>query len=96
MKKNLDNISSESVLSMLYDANPIIVCEAICEIVRRKNYSSTTHDTLQEICQNKKAFWNNYLVSDFAEAALDLLGWTKYSGSRHEVRNLINSKLVFY
>ncbi len=95
MRRNLRNLSSESLLSMCYDQNPIVVCEAICEIIRRNSKSIEEHDALISLCDNKTVFWNNYLVSDFAEAALDILELKKYSGERYEVRRLISSKLIF-
>lgn len=36
-----------------------------------------------------------YRVSDFANAALELFGISKYSGSRQETKQLIDGKMMF-
>lgn len=95
MKKNLNKISSESLVAMLKETNPVNVCGAICEIVKRDHHIDEEQVELKKLIKNKNSFWNNYLISDFAEAALDILGWMKYKGSRREVIQLIDSKLVF-
>lgn len=37
----------------------------------------------------------SYRVSDFAQAALDLLGVSKYFGDRQEIKMLITERMVF-
>lgn len=95
MKQNLTELSDDKLIQMLMDKNPITVCNAICEIAKSPLHSSKERDELIKLCDNKETFWNNYLISDFAEAALDIIGVQKYIGDRNEVKQLIESKLVF-
>ncbi|MBR4514598.1 MAG: hypothetical protein IKO61_06910 [Lachnospiraceae bacterium] len=95
MRKDLTDVSADTLVSMLSDKNPINVCSAVCEITRRTQHSPIEQTELVKLKNNKDSFWNNYIISDFAEAALDILGWIKYKGNRKEVKNLIESKLVF-
>lgn len=95
MKQNLTELSDDKLIQMLMDKNPITVCNAICEIAKSPLHSSNERDELIKLCDNKETFWNNYLISDFAEAALDIIGVQKYIGDRNEVKQLIESKLVF-
>ena len=83
------------LMKMLNDKNPIIICQAICELTNRLQQSSEEIQKLKELCDNKTPFWNNYLVSDFAEASLDILGKRKYSGNKHETKRFIEAKLDF-
>ncbi|MGM9920649.1 MAG: hypothetical protein ACI33O_05335 [Bhargavaea sp.] len=106
MKKNWDKFSTQLhdwnkfstqlLIEMLQkDENPIEICDLICELTRRKVHSSRVRDRLRELSKSQAVFWNNYLVSDFALAALDLMGWEPYDGSREEVIALIGSGLNF-
>lgn len=95
MKANLNDLSSEKLIEMLNDKNPTIVCQAICELTNRPQHSSIEFEQLQKLCDNKTPFWNDFLISDFAEASLDILGQVKYTGNKNEVKRLIESKLDF-
>lgn len=66
-----------------------------CRIVSDRDVSEGAVSFLKSTISDERSFWNNYLVSDFAYAALDLLGVEKYKGARYEVLRLIESKLVF-
>lgn len=66
-----------------------------CRIVSNRDVSESAVSFLKNTMSDERSFWNDYLVSDFAYAALDLLGIEKYKGDRHEVLRLIESKLAF-
>jgi len=75
--------------------NPIELCGALCELVQRRVHSTSFKQAVLRLRTNNTSFWNNYLVSDFATAALHLLGWESYNGDRREVLQLIASGLTF-
>lgn len=96
MRKNWSKFSTQLIIEMLQkEDNPVEVCDLICELTKRKRRSSTVHDVLRKLSKSEAVFWNNYLVSDFAIAALDLLTLDAYKGNREEVNRLIESGLVF-
>ena len=95
MRKKSNNVPSTKNGKGFLNTNPIEDCKEICEIVNKENPTNKDRKALEMFCDNKISFWNNYLVSDFAEAALDILGWKDYSGDRYEVRQLISSRLAF-
>ena len=77
------------------DKNPLEICSIMCELTKRESHSSAAREILRELSKLQVVFWNNYLVSDFALAALDLLKWEPYSEDREEVKGLIETKLNF-
>lgn len=77
------------------DVNVLDKCAILCELTKRNIHSSSVRDAITPLKSDNSVFWNNYLLSDFACAALHLMGWEKYDGSREEIKNLISSKLVF-
>lgn len=96
MNQSLTKLSSDLLIDMLLtDRSPITKCAVICEMVKRGKHNSQERDALMQEIKNKDEFWNDYLVSDFAFAALHLLHWKKYDGDRIEVNQLIKSELVF-
>lgn len=96
MRTKLNKIASSLLIEMLLGIdNPIEKCNIICEVVRRGKHSLSERDAIKNESKNNDIFWNNYLVSDFATAALHLLGWEKYSGNRNEIKELIESGLQF-
>ncbi len=95
MKPNWNKFDSSLLVQMLPVENPLNQCGIICELTRRGLHSSTCRDAIRKLKDSKAVFWNNYLVSDFANAALDLMGWDDYSGEREETINLISTQLRF-
>lgn len=51
-------------------------------------------DKILKLC-NDNTFLDGYTVSDFAEAALELIGYKKYAGNNQSVHQLIESKFLF-
>jgi hypothetical protein len=96
MRKNWNKFSTQLLIEMLQkEDNPIEICDLICELTKRKSHSSTVREILRKLSTSQAVFWNDYYVSDFALAALDLMSWDAYEGSREEVNTLIKSGLVF-
>ncbi len=96
MRTGLNKIASSLLIEMLpRTESPIEKCNIICEMVRRGRHSSRERGIIKIESENNDVFWNNYLVSDFAVAALHLLKWEKYSGDRNEIKELIESGLQF-
>lgn len=96
MRRNWNKFSTQLLIEMLKkDENPIEICDLICELTKRKSHSSTVRDILRKLSKSQAVFWNDYLVADFALAALDLMAWDNYKGDREEVNRLIESGLNF-
>lgn len=95
MKQNWNKFESGLLVKMLPVENPLNQCGIICELTRRGLHSSSCRDAIRSLRDNTAVFWNNYLVSDFANAALDLMGWDDYNGERDEVKALISARLAF-
>ena len=70
-------------------------CNCLCELVRRADLPPNAADAIKQLSDDNSVFWNTYLVSDFAQAAMHILGIEKYEGGRDEIKNLIDSKLIF-
>lgn len=77
------------------DVNVLDKCAVLCELTKRNVHSSNVRDAIIPLKDDTSVFWNTYLLSDFAYAALHLMDWEKYDGNREEIKNLISSKLVF-
>ena len=95
MKANWSKIAPSLLVRILPEENPINQCAIICELVGKNARSSEIQNELFRLTKSNDAFWNNYMVSDFANAALDLLGYKPYGGNRLETKDLISAKLVF-
>lgn len=94
MRNNLSKLNRELLLETLRSqTNPIELCNIICEITKRGIHSSSTREAIAFHKDNQDVFWNTFLVSDFARAALHILKWEKYNGDRREVLKLIESGL---
>lgn len=83
------------VLEALQDNNFIVRTAAIWETVRRRITSKTAEVRLRELTWDTESFWEQFLVCDFAEAALDILKIESYQGNKDTVRMLIQSGLDF-
>lgn len=96
MRTNWNKFSTQLLIDMLeQDNNPVEICDLICELTKRKVHSSRVRDILRELSKSTIVFWNDYTISDFALAALDLMAWDSYKGNREEVSTLIASGLNF-
>ena len=71
-----------------------IVKEA-CRIAVEKDTSENAVVFLEKAQADNRPFWNNYLVSDFISAALDIISVAKYKGDREEILRLMDSGLEF-
>ena len=78
---------------MTGDNGSVIKTRAIFEVVNKKEKSPKVIKCLEDLEGDNSTFFNMYLVSDFATAALDILGVKKYSGQREEIERLILSGL---
>jgi glycosylphosphatidylinositol transamidase (GPIT) subunit GPI8 len=96
MRTNWNKFSTQLLINILeQDNNPVEICDLICELTKRKVHSSRVRDILRELSKSTIVFWNDYTISDFALAALDLMEWDSYKGNRKEVITLIASGLNF-
>lgn len=101
MRQDWSNYSTSFLIELLDKSNNSIErCDLICELVDREQRKGTIRNSsvkkiLDRLSESDQVFWNNYLVSDFANAAKDILGFEKYSGDRQETRGLIEVKLNF-
>lgn len=96
MKSSLNKMGIHLLAEMLKSTdNPIEKCEIICEMVNRGIHSVSTRNAIARHKKDNSVFWNTYYVSDFATAALHILGWEEYAGNRREIKRLINSGLRF-
>ena len=84
---------NDEIIAAISDANVIVCVTAICEAVKRKLTSDTVKKAIENIKADDRKFWNQYKVSTFAIAALDLLGFNAYSGKDNDVKTLIISGL---
>lgn len=94
MRRDWSKTSSEALVQMLPRENPINKCGIICELASRDKHTSSERSVITSLKNDRSIFWNVYTVSDFACAALDVLGWEKYTGDKEEVNNLIGVKLI--
>ncbi len=95
MRQDLTNSSLEEVVEMTYDKHTIDACNAICELVKRRIVSPEVKKALMDQANNEGVFWNYITVSDFSNAAMDILGIKKYEQDNAEVKRLIESNLDF-
>lgn len=91
--KNIPNEDNYLIAGYIKDNNVVMKVRAICESVKRDLSSSDVISAIQDASCDQRSFWNQYLVSDFAEAALDVLGIKKYEGERRQVLEMIEVKL---
>lgn len=83
-------------MSRYFDnATTIEKAKEACRIAREHDTSARAISFLKDIRKDNRSFWNEFLVSDFADAALDVIGAEKYTGSKEETLRLIESELVF-
>lgn len=75
--------------------NALDKCAILCELTKRGIHSSRVREAIAPLKNDNSVFWNTYLLSDFAYAALHLMGWEEYNGNREEIKRLISSQLSF-
>ena len=97
MKNDWSKMSRELLIEIVKskEVNVLDKCAILCELTKRNIHSSSVRDAIVPLKSDHSVFWNTYLLSDFACAALHLMDWEKYDGNREEINNLISSKLVF-
>lgn len=96
MKPNsMGNLETSVILSVLQKGGTIQKCNSLIELVKRKETTDEISKVIKLAASDDSPLWNSYLVSDFAKAALDVLGIRKYDGNREEINNLISVKLCF-
>ena len=87
--------NNDTLVEMLYSDGITLKCGAIAELTRRKIIDNDVINRIKELKKDNGSFWHDYLVSDFAYAALDVLGIDRYMGNKKETKELINVKLDF-
>ena len=96
MRKDWSKFSTSLLIEMLDKSNgSIMKCDLICELVARNYHGTSFENALENLSESEQVFWNNYKVSDFADAARHIMGFESYLGERQETRTLIESKLNF-
>lgn len=98
MPQSLDDygaMDTRSIIDMVLASPTITKCGAICEIVKRNIHTSEVNSILHSLKSDETPFWNRYKVRDFAIAALHLLRFEEYVGTKEEIKNLISVKLDF-
>ena len=98
MQKNYHDLETKTLVDYISQGNIIDCCASICEIVSRvrsrgMELNTDAKNAIKTRRNDDSVFWNNYVVSDFAIAALHLLGIDHYAGDRNEICGLINNKL---
>lgn len=93
--KRIPLMSDSEVTAMLGHANFIARTKALWEATERGLSDSRTLDAIRKLKEDSTVFWNQYLVQDFAIAALDILGTEKYNGQSERINVLIQSRLQF-
>lgn len=88
-------MSDSEVTEALIHGNFIVRAKAVCEAVNRHLEDPGTIEAIQILKGDSTLFWNQYLIQDFAFAALDILGVEKHRGENERVDALIASQLHF-
>lgn len=88
-------MSNPEVTEALSHENFIVRVRAICEAVDRRLDDAKTIEAIQALKNDSTSFWNQYLIQDFAFAALDILGVEKYKEKNERVDALVESQLHF-
>ena len=91
MNRGLDRMNPNE----LYNASTTEKVKTICALVKGELKLTNATEILKSLAQDNVKFWNTYLVSDFAIAALDIMGIRKYRGDKYEIKRLIPSGLKF-
>ncbi len=89
MKNDWIEVSTENLIARLPKDKAVGKCVIICELVNRKASSAIIKEVLTKEKNNNNSCWNSYLVSDYATAAMHLLGMNKYKGNKEEIIRLI-------
>ncbi len=95
MKNNWNKLAPSLLAKCLPLENKVNQCAIICELVKKNVHSSEVRDSISLLKSSSSVFWKPYLVSDFAIAALHILGMEEYTGNREEIKALISSGLNF-
>lgn len=74
----------------LWEQGTVIIAREICT---KKDYTEEEKNRIIELSRDDRSVWNEYLVSDFAEAWLDINNIIRYKGDKEEVRVLIDCGL---
>lgn len=91
----IPNMPDTEIIKALSHENVIVRVKAICEVVRRHLIDADTTKAVKALKDDSTSFWNQYLVEDFAVAALDILGIEMYQGQNERIIALVKSRLYF-
>lgn len=83
------------VTEALTHENFIVRARAVCEAANRRLDDPKTIGALQALKSDSTLFWNQYLIRDFALAALDILGVEEHRGENERIDALVDSQLHF-
>ena len=92
--KNGQNGDEASILELLNHKGAIYRINGIINSVRHKMSCKKIVDRIKSLCEDNISI-DGYFVSEFAFAALDLLGESHYDGTNSKINNLISCKLEF-
>ena len=93
---SIPQIRDDEVVNAINDSNVIVCVIAICEAVKRQLRSENAKNAIVRSKTDNRKFWNQYYVSTFADAALDLLGFQKYTGTDDDIKALIKSGMDIF
>ena len=90
---DLSGVSDAELLEIMYQPYTIPKCGGISEAAKRKLRSQAVIERLKELKTDYAVLAGDTTVSDFACAALDIIGIEKYSGNREQTIQLIKIRL---
>lgn len=93
--EKIPGISDAEVTKALSHEHFIVRTKAICEAVSRNLNDSATIEAIRALKSDSTRFWNQYLIQDFAFAALDILGVETWQGQNERIDALVESQLHF-
>ena len=94
MLEKIKTGDENAILEGVTHKGAIYRINALIYAVRNAVDSEKVKEKIYDL-QNDKVSVDGYKVSDFALAALDLLGIEKYTGINEQIKALIESRLIF-
>lgn len=93
ISQKVKTATDDDVVVLARDKTTTVKVIAISEIAVRGAKTEKMKAALFAARQDKRSFWNQYLVCDFADAALAITGIKPYEGDKESVKRLISSEL---
>ncbi len=92
--RRMESGQTDAILTGLRHKGALVRINGILNATRHSIKTDETIDLIRELKKDTISF-DLYAVSDFATAALDLMGIEEYNGSKKQILNLIESKFDF-